>query len=134
MNQKRGWVRILEAVLAIMIISGILIFVYSRNVEQNDQSEYVYNLQRQILSQISSDDLLRAKVLEGDVSFLEDYISESVPSSLNFAIKICEADSEIYCNIEYVEGDVYVEEVFVSTNIDSPTFSPKKLRMFVWKK
>ena len=51
MNKKdrKAWLRIIEAFLAILIIFGAVLVILSRQPEQADISEGVYERQRQIL-------------------------------------------------------------------------------------
>ena len=63
-NNKRGWVRILEATIAVMIVSGVLVVVYSnQSIRREDISDTFYSLQQQILADISSRSNLRLAVL-----------------------------------------------------------------------
>ncbi len=64
MRNKRGWIRILEATIAVMIVSGVLVVVYSRQVDRGiAPADYFFSLQRQILADISSRSDLRLAVL-----------------------------------------------------------------------
>ena len=55
---KKGWLRILEAFLAIMLITGVLLVLYSRNLNTNRGGE-IYNLQKSILDEVAEDDEMR---------------------------------------------------------------------------
>ena len=68
MNKKdrKAWIRIVEAFLAILIITSVLLIVIVRQPARSDISQSVYEKQRQILDIISKDDDFRAEILNGD--------------------------------------------------------------------
>jgi len=137
MNSKRGWLRIVEAVIGIMIIAGILLAIYARGVEVKDISEEVYELQIRVLEDVVVDEILRGQILEneGDTeSSLEGFIVDEnyFPAHLGFEIRVCEINA--VCNVVSapVDRDIYVEERIVSADLTQ--YSPKKVRLFVWEK
>lgn len=130
---KRGWIRIMEAVLAIILVTSILLVIYSKQQQATDLSDYIYRIQAQVLSDISFDKDLRNAVFENNAPVIEAYASSKIPSNFNFEIKICNLDSTDLCRMtEYTEKDVYANDAILSTNLF--TFSPKKVRLFIWEK
>jgi len=146
---KRGWMRILEATVAVMIVSGVLIVVYSRQTDGGvDQTDYFYSLQKQILMDVSLRNDLRLNVLraveeEGNVDFEEvnDFIKGKIPVAFNYVIRICElGDVTDFCKIDNVtvireirDKDVFVEEVVISAELCDDCYVPRKLRLFIWE-
>ena len=147
--------RILEATVAVMIVSGVLIVVYSRQTNGGvDQGDYFYSLQKQILMDISSRSDLRLNVLEVDVEddtdanfvVIDDFIDRKIPNAFNYTIRICDlGDLNDFCKIDDVDiireirdRNVFVEEVVISSDIgdgsDEGAYRPRKLRLFVWEK
>ena len=50
---KRAWIRILEATIGVMIVSSVLIVVYSnQETDRVTSEEYIFNLQKKILTDI----------------------------------------------------------------------------------
>jgi len=149
MANKRGWLRILEATVAVMIISSVLIFVYSKQASPDDGfSNYVYNLQKQILGDISSNSTLRLNVLntvsnsDSDFLSLSDFVERKLPDSFDYSIKVCDLDV-ISCNMDNsdylatMHDDVFATEIIVSSDLgdgSNPVYNPKRLRLFVWEK
>jgi hypothetical protein len=141
MVNKRGWMRVLEATVAILIISSVLIIIYSEQPKRVDLSEEISNLQKSILNEMASDNNLRSHVLNSEVSPNYDmlllYIEGKIPSQLNFSLKICDL-SEVSCKLDeevfktLIDKEVFVEEVIISTDLS--TYNPKKVRLFVWSK
>ena len=156
MRNKRGWMRILEATIAVLIVAGVLVVVYSRQeIRGVDQTDYFYNLQRQILMDVSSRSNLRLAVLKTEnvnddyFDVVNDFIRLRIPEAFNYTIRICELTSPpTPCKMnddDYIatlDKDVFVEEVVISSDLGkgdetgdyAPKYAPKKLRLFVWEK
>ena len=134
---KKAWIRILEAAIAILIIVGVLLVVYSRNVGEKDLGDYMYQLQREVLKDISLNDELRAKVFADNEIGLEEYAREKIPTAFDFDIRICKLVDEstkdiVPCKMtHYVEKDVYAEEIIVAGDFN--IYEPRKVRLFVWE-
>ena len=151
MRNKRGWMRILEATIAVLIVAGVLVVVYSRQeIRGVDQTDYFYNLQRQILMDVSSRSNLRLAVLKTEnvnddyFDVVNDFIRLRIPEAFNYTIRICELTSPpTPCKInddDYIatlDKDVFVEEVVISSDLGNQRgeeyYAPKKLRLFVWE-
>jgi|ETNmetMinimDraft_26_1059896.scaffolds.fasta_scaffold32784_2 hypothetical protein len=139
---RRGWLRILEATIAVLIVISTLVVVYSNQPTRTiDLEEYMYNLQKKILLDIGSRSDLRANVLNyGDFensTALENFTSMNVPSSFRHSIKVCDLSNGNVCklnNTEVIETknkNVFVEETIVSA--DFGDYNPKKVRVFIWE-
>jgi len=137
-----GWIRILEATIAIMIVAGVLLVVASRSsVNKEDISEEVYQLQREVLNDILLKPELREYVFTDDadsLNFLDEFARTKIPASFNFTIKICEltnaAGDVAGCKMDsYIPGDVYAEEVVLGSDIKVSTITPKKVKLFLWE-
>jgi len=142
MKNKNGWIRILEATIAIMLVSGVLLVMNSRNVEKGDISERIYKLQKEILMDISLDSELRQNVLDvvpgaeddGNLSALNEFADIKIPSSFGFRVRVCPLGNSCKLNWTDVRDtrnkDVYVEDVVIAGEHDE--YDPKKVRLFVW--
>ncbi|MGV8151513.1 MAG: hypothetical protein ACP5OG_00375 [Candidatus Nanoarchaeia archaeon] len=125
----KAWIRIVEALFAILIVAGGLFLVMSRQAEKKDLGDEINLKQRQILETISKENRLRNAVITNDSATIDEAVRLMIPDTWNYKIKIC-ALSEICSLGQYIEKDVYVSEVVIATNITN--YSPKKLRLFVW--
>ena len=63
MENKKGWLRIIEAFIAILLILGVFVVIYSKVIDRPQKSDYIYNLEKGILDEISFNPDLRAAVL-----------------------------------------------------------------------
>ncbi len=145
---KRGLLKLLEAIIAIMIVLSVVLIIYfdKNNVKITDEREISSALIVPILEKISMNTDMRSKVLSYDItaenggneliiSDIEGYIVEDFPSRFEFEIKIC-SPSEI-CPLNYIpyeSAEIYSSERIISSNIDSNTFEPRKIKIFVWDK
>jgi len=132
---KRGWLRIVEAIIGITIITGILLAAYARNVETRDISEQVYELQNLVLGDVV-DEYRNDIVSDGDG--VEGAINDSIvgrdyfPANFDFEIRVCNIGEVCNFRGDFFGGNIYAEERIVSADLEN--YSPKKLRLFVWEK
>ncbi len=136
LRSRGGWIRILEVMIAITILSGVIIFVYTTRVDSVSLNGYVYSYQKEILSGISIDEELRGVILNDDKDAVMDSIV--LPINLNFTIKICDlTNPPTPCNMDsdlfilLLEKDVYVSEIIVASNLTK--YAPKKVKLFIWE-
>jgi len=102
-HSKRGWIRIIEAFIAVMLIAGVVITLYVRNVYQPDQDEEIEKILRGILEELERTDILRTKILQASIESSgvgEDSVNElNVSQTLNF-IKTAHGD-QLYGKLPY---------------------------------
>ena len=140
MVNKKAWIRIVEAFVAILLISVFLLIIFNQNyVEKKDFSSEVYENQVAILVEIELDSSLRNSILDltppvewDDTNFpenLKSKINEKKLSFLTCKAKICLIDNE--CLEEYDKKNIYVKSVIITANSES--YSPRQLKLFCWK-
>ena len=130
---RKGFLRIIEASIAIIIIAGVLfsIFTQAREKIELNLSEKA----RDILEEIARDASLREDIITYEAGNpLPDSVNSSVDqriieSYLNYDIRICDVDSA--CGLSSYVGEVYSAERSISSTID--TLGPKKIRLFIWR-
>ncbi len=145
MRNKRGWIRILEATIAVMIVAGVLIVAYAKQVDNGvGPADYFYNLQSQILMDISASSDLRLLVLEDDEAGLSSFVDGKIPSAFGYYLRVCElGDINDFCKIDDVvvvaeikDKNVFVNEIIISADLgdgNNAKYEPKKVRLFVWE-
>ncbi len=135
-GEKKGWIRILEAVIAVLILASVLIYFTVKNqVEvQNKQAlARIADLQSNILQDIASNSSLRKATLDKDYQVLNNFIDFNLDSSLDFRIGICDINSTICAPETVIEttADVFVDERIISSTLEE--YNPKLLRLYVWR-
>lgn len=131
-KNKRGWLRIVEASIAVLLVASVILIMISR-MPREDKTESVHELQRHILRQVSSNETLRGEILQSQNQYdkTEAFIQENLPVYYNFTIRICEVEE--VCGMPfYIEREVYADEILITANLTN--YSPKKLKFFVWGK
>ena len=145
--------RMLEATIAVLIVSGVLVVVYSRQIDRGiDPVEYFESLQGEILDDIAMRSDLRLKVLnmsednptDPDFVVINDYIASRNPDFVEYSISVCELGSDTdFCKMNGTaliatrEKEVFVEDLIISADVGSGAdaiYQPKKLRLFMWEK
>ena len=136
---KKGWIRILEATIAIMLVSGVLLVMNSRGVDDVDISERVYKLQKEVLMDIALDSGLRQHVLndnqeQGQAS-LNEFADIKIPEAFSFRVRLCDLGVSCKLNVTDVRDtrnkDIFVEDIVIAGEHDE--YDPKKIRLFVWE-
>ena len=153
MRGKRGWIRILEATIAVLIVSATMMAVYSHQpFRGTDIGEFSYSLQKQILEDIAMNSSLRLAVMrvkddvpgDSDYDRLNKFVGDRIPSAYGYLIKICDLGNLTdYCKMDYREYvatrqyDIYVEEIMISAELgaggEDVSYMPRKVRMFFWE-
>ncbi len=65
-ENKKGWIRIVEAFVAILFIMGVVLIVINKGYFGESSEEKVYQIQAEILREIQVDDNLRNQILIAD--------------------------------------------------------------------
>ena len=145
MKNKRGWMRILEATISVLLITGVLLVVYSEhNLSSKGIDDYVSNLQKKILKDISFNEILRNFVLDDSVlnvgstefGILNSFVNQSIAQPpFNYSLVICDLGNP--CNMgpqifkDTLSYEIHSEEIIISANITS--YNPRKVKLFLWE-
>jgi len=128
---KKGWIRIIEAFFAIVIISSFLIFVAVRNSQTSGINDYAYNTGRAILKDISKNESLRNDILVNKTDNINIFVQSRLPLMFNFSTKICSLED--ICGLGfYIEKDIYADSFLISGTYD--VYSPRQVKLFIWQK
>ena len=128
-NDKRGWIRVLEVFLAILIVMGALLVGVSDLNSNQDSDIQIYEKQREILELINKNEGLRDDIIGGVNSNVNLFIEELIPNYWEFETKICKLKQNCSKPTAYY-GDVYSTEIMIAASLRNN--NPKKLRFFVW--
>ncbi len=149
MDNKKAWLRIVEAVIAVLIVASVFTFILVRQ-RQARTGEEIDQLARTLVFQIERNNSLREVVFEdgsdvcekvGETGCVEiktikngelfEYVEEKIPLYIDFELKICAVDS--VCGLEEsIDKKTYVNKVIISSSLQE--YKPKKLKLFLWEK
>ena len=133
-KNKRGWIRIVEAFMAVIIVLGVVLVINQRAQAPARSGEEITKLERNILDFARQDNLLRSEVLSGNLSGVDKIVSVMTPSGYEYAIRNCSIND--VCSFDgqsYINTDIYAEDTLIVANLTyfEPTQS-KKLKLFMW--
>ena len=140
---NRGWIKILEAFIAILLVAGVLLVVISKGyIGKEDISSQVYDIEISILREIQLNDVLRDYVLNAeppiewnDKNFpqaLKEKIDSRIPNYLDCEAKICELKGTCTLN-EYPKKDIYAQAAAITTTLETGSGEQlKQLKLFCW--
>ena len=137
-SDKRGWIKVVEAFVAILIIGAALILIIEQNIgSDEDISSGIYKDEMAMLRAVQLNDNLRTSILGisdeslplilDDTLFPADVrakIQNERPSYLICNAKICKIDQE--CTIENsAAANIYVSKAAIFANLIK--YNPRKL-------
>jgi len=142
MKNKRGWIRIVEAFVAVLLIAGTLLIVINKEyIGKNDISKEVYEIETSILKEIELDDNLRGQILSVNPLPVEwDYIPidvknkiiERTPDYLVCMAKICRMNEICVLNSLDPEKEIYAQSIAISASLE--IYDPRQLKLFCWER
>lgn len=135
MNNRRGWLRIVEATVAIVFVLSVLFVLYTR--ERPTTSTILDERARSTLEEMALNASLRKAILEAsdlsDEAQIATYARAYVPSYLSYELRVCAVDD--VCGKSYYDShEVFAAERIIAADVQStadPT-DPRKVRLFIW--
>ena len=140
-KNKRGWIRIVEAFVALLLIMGTVLIVINKGyIGKSDISSRVYDAQLSILREIELNDELRKEIVVITLSSLpigwsdfpngvKNKIITRTPDYLKCEAKICELNKICsYSPGVCAEKDIYAQAVAISATLEE--YNPKQLKLF----
>ena len=143
MGNRRGWIEIIEASVAILLVVGvILVLINKGSIQKDDISSNIYESEVSILREIQTNDTLRQDIL--DVSTLpaawdsslfpqdvKNRIVARTPNYLDCVGKICYMNET--CSLgEVKEKDIYSHSVAIVSTLKGVAY--RQLNLFCWTK
>lgn len=141
-KNKKGWMRLVEAFVAIVLLTSVLLIVTSSNSSPKSKfNDEISQRQVAVLRDIQLNDSLRAEILNINIDALpvewEDFESEAPlvrerieflsPEELDCSAKICIINEP--CILDDSSGkEVYAKSVIITANAEY--YSPRQLKLF----
>lgn len=154
LKNKRAWIRIVEAFVAIMLIVGALLIVINNDsFNKSETSSDIYGTELLVLREIELNDNLRADILNANRTKIDpnsdplpiewkefnnpaiglknvsETILNRIPSYLNCEAKLCEPD-KICAFGKNLEKNVYAKSIIISATLTQ--YNPRQLKLFCW--
>ncbi len=140
-GNKKGWIQVVEAFVAILLITGVLLVLLNkRYIQSEDPSTKIYETEKGILKSIQIDDTSRSYVLNqsslpvnwSDVpQSIKNKMQSQTPSYLKCEARICEINDE--CLSQLTSGQsIYAKSTLISA--ESSLYNPRQFKIFCWEK
>ncbi|MEM4625229.1 MAG: hypothetical protein QXJ28_00470 [Candidatus Pacearchaeota archaeon] len=131
--------KILEAIIAVILVASLLLFLISNKTPKEDSQEYIETLSKLLLEKLSHDEHLRELVVSdnngNNIETIKSSLSIYIPDHIGFELNICPIEE--ICGLKmpayyYTKNSIYSNEISISSTFQ--TYNPKKVRIFLWKK
>jgi hypothetical protein len=143
-KNNKGWIKVVEAVIAVLLVATVLIIVASRGSFQREEiSQRIYSVQVAILKEIQQNDSLREAITAGGVVTPVDWenfeeqglgsvkqkIISRTPDYLVCEAKVCDPDD--LCDFTGDVGkDIYAYSIVISASESG--YNPRQIKLFCW--
>lgn len=138
MVNKKGFLRVIEATIAVLIVIGALLLIATQQSSADNKD--LTKILPPLLDEIARDPTLRESVLsmspEDAESFLENFFEARINNpSFEKKVRVCDLSEECLLDPFPIEnsGDTFVAERIISTSLSESGYSPRRIRVFLWK-
>lgn len=136
---KKGWIRIAEAFVSVLIVVGAAILVIKGGIQTDDMADKIYDIEADILREIRLNNSLRSEILltSGVVNWTDmpsstkNRIISKTPNWLDCVGQICFPESECLL-INETEKSIYAHSTLITST--TSTYNPRQLKLFCWEK
>jgi len=131
---KKGFLRIAEAIVAVLIVLSAVLFVIVKSHGQTE-SDKLCEETNQLLEELGQNNTIRSDILDGDDSSVKNFLSNRITNPLvDYRVKICGLNDLCSLNEGGLDGlDICAGERLISTSLDRTDFSPKKVKIFLFR-
>ena len=134
MVNKRGWMRVAEACIAILIVLAMLLILNRTRVSEGPAD--LTTTIPPILDEIARIESFRQKIISEDSGIqteLDTFVKGRLPQlGVEFKLLIC-ATTDPCTLVSPPTKDVYTDERIIGSALADSHSNPKRLRLFVWR-
>lgn len=133
---KKGWILIIEAVIAVLILFGFLFITISKQAQELkilEEKPIFYNVAARLVSVAEKNETIRNYILAENEAEVNNSLKNElarINPGLNLDVKI-KGSNEI-CSSTLKEKEIYVADAIIAANLTN--YELKKLCVFVWEK
>ncbi len=142
-KNKKGWIKVIEVFIAIMLMTGAVVLVLNQNSFTGDVIGKEINQKMDyILKTIQNDEDLREEILDASLPVeWDDFNSsgltntglkvlEKSPRSIICESKVCDLNDDCTNPGSPPEKNIYSKSGYISADLD--TYAPRQLKLFCW--
>ncbi len=161
-RNKKAWIRIVEAFIAILLIMGVLLIVINKGyIRENEIPLEIYEKELSILRGIELNEMFRSYILQANktghdpnsgesplpiewddftndpphegLDEIKNEIKNEIPDYLDCEAKVCVLSADCILNKNFeTQKDIYVQSIAIVANLE--IYSPRQLKLFCWEK
>ena len=126
--------RIVEASIAVLIIFSALLLLSSNRTAGGGES--LADRVESVMNELAQDESIRDSVLSPspNINTIKQKVEERLGNAFEVEVRICNLEENCPLESFPLDAEVFVDERVFSVNVDSSSFTPKKVRVFVWRK
>src|SRR3989338_10998732 len=118
MVNKKGFLRVIEATVAVIIVIAALLLIES--YQESGDSKNLNAILPPLFDEIAKNETLRNSILSGPVSLsektIETFLLERIDNpNLDLKAKVCDLDDDCSFTSADEVGEIFVEERVIST-------------------
>lgn len=126
---KRGWIRLVEVFVAILLISGVAIIIIDQSSSgKEDFTSKVYETQVILLHHVFLDDGDRIDILAENEAEMQTKINNRKPDYLSCDVEICNIIESCESLEIPSDKDIFAQYII----IEEPPIEAKKIKLFCW--
>jgi|SRR3989338_3059026 len=136
-KNKNGWIRIVEAVIAVIIVFASVLIVISKNNADTQEDDKCGSL-NQYLNEIAKSEEMRYAVMTENSTAVKDYLIKRIDNpSVENQVSICAPEDACPEKNSISEKiDICVGERIITgaKNADPNEYTPRKVKVFVYRR
>lgn len=134
-KNKKGWIKIIEAFMAISMLLIVLFIVIGETNPREDYTSIIEKANLDTLNNLERNETFRAEILgltppsnELDFSItLNDYLDSKQLPSTNCTYQVCNPTSECLISKDFAD-ETYSSEILIFSTKDN--YDPKKFKIY----
>ena len=133
-KDKRGVVRVIEAVVGVLLVLLGLVYFVSQQAKTLGKEEKAREVLRLVLSEIEKNETIREYIITNNKVQLNNSLRSifaNVASQYDF--NFCITQPDLMCIANTPNKDVFVDSLFISF-VDKGNINATKLVLFIWQK
>ncbi|MFH0936057.1 MAG: hypothetical protein V1815_00060, partial [Candidatus Woesearchaeota archaeon] len=135
MVNKKGYLKTIEAVIAILIILGFIYVITPKNhLPEETTPQNVESSEEFIVTQVLYNSTYRDCIVKDDRPCVETLVKKNTPSGYNYQFEMCDTSTSCLQKLGItlpIDKSIYSKNVFISQ--ESGLINPKVFRIYMWE-
>jgi hypothetical protein len=133
---KKGFIHTLEAIIAILLLLGVLIISIGFNkTEIGEVPLEIKLIQKTVLNEIQNNEILRVSLFNDPYADIDNYLEEIINNKINYTFDVC-GDIEIICPLSSdlpSEKNIYSDSIIIRINKEDEENEEYRIfKLYLW--